>query len=91
MRTYLELEGKLGPKFKIQPQQNQTRPAQSNTNLLLRRETKAMDKKRKLIPMKRYKVQVVTKLESTPKTINMVMQAPISTPNATIEKENSPQ
>ena len=30
MRTYLELEGKLGPKF--QPQPNQARPTQPNTN-----------------------------------------------------------
>ena len=30
MRTYLELEWKLGPKS--QPQQNQSRPAQPNTN-----------------------------------------------------------
>ena len=52
MRTYLQLEGKMGPKSKIQPQQNQSRPTQPNTNPLLRRETKAMDKKRKLIPQR---------------------------------------
>ena len=56
MRTYLKLEGKLGPESKIQPQQNQSRPAQPNTNPLVRRETKATDKRRKLIPTKRYKV-----------------------------------
>ena len=56
MRTYLELEGKLGPKSKIQPQQNQSRPIQPNTNPLVRREPKATDKRRKPIPTKRYKV-----------------------------------
>ena len=50
MRTYLELEGKLGPKSKIQFQQNQSRPAQPNTNPLIRREAKATEKRRKLIP-----------------------------------------
>ena len=43
MRSYFELEGKLGPKFKFQAQQNQSRPSQTNTNPLVRRETKAAD------------------------------------------------
>ena len=63
MRTYLELEGKLGPKPKIHSQQNQSRPAQPNTNLLVRRETKATDKRRKPIPTKGYKVWVVANLK----------------------------
>ena len=56
MRTYLELEGKLGPKSKIQSQQNQSRPTQPITSPLVRREAKAIDKRRKLIPTKMYKV-----------------------------------
>ena len=39
MKTYFELEGKSGPKF--QPQSNQSRPAQPNTNSCVRKETKA--------------------------------------------------
>ena len=80
MRTYLELEGKLGPKSKIQPQQNQSRPIQPNTNPLVRREGKATDKRRKLIPTKRYKVQVVAKPESTPKVSSITMQMPTTAP-----------
>ena len=59
MRIYLELEGKLGPNSKIQSLQNQSRPAQPNTNPLVRREAKATDKRRKLIPTKRYKRDIL--------------------------------
>ena len=48
MRTYLELEWKLGPKF--QPQPNHSRSTQPNTNPLIRKETKVTDRRRKLIP-----------------------------------------
>ena len=46
MRTYLELEGKLGPKPRHQPQQNQNqqRSTQPSTNPLVRRGTKTNDK-----------------------------------------------
>ena len=60
MRTYLKSEGKLGPKSRQQPQpqqnQNQPRPVQPSTNPLVRRGTKAYDKRRKLIPTRQYKV-----------------------------------
>ena len=58
MRTYLKLEGKLGPKHKQQPQsqQNQSTPSQPSTNSLGRKGTKTNDKRRKLIPTKIYKV-----------------------------------
>ena len=85
MRTYLELEGKLGPKF--QPQSDQSRPAQPNTNHHVRTDTKVTDKRRKLIPTKRYKVQVVAKPKPTPKTNNMTTQPPITTPSALINSE----
>ena len=58
MRTYLELEGKLGPKHKQQPQsqQSQPRPTQPSTNPLIRRGTKTNDKRRKLIPTRCYNI-----------------------------------
>ena len=58
MRTYLELEGKLGPNPKQQTysQQKKSRPTQPSTNPLVRRGTKASDKRRKLIPTKTHKV-----------------------------------
>ena len=87
MRTYLELEGKLGPTSKIQPQQNQSRSTQPNNNPLVRKETKATDKRRKLILTKRYKVQVVTKPESTPKASNMIMQTSTIAPSTTVNLE----
>ena len=55
MKTYLELEGKLGPEAKIPPQQNQSISTQPNTNPPVRREAKANEYRRKLIPFKRYK------------------------------------
>ena len=87
MRTYLELEGKLGPKSKIQSQQNQSRPTHPITNPLVRREAKVTDKRRKLIPTKRYKVQVVAKPESAPKANNMTMQTSTTAPSTTMNLE----
>ena len=87
MRTYLELEGKLGPRF--QPQPNQSRPAKPNTNPLVRKEMKATDKRRKLICTKMYKVQVVAKPKATPMISNMTTQPPSAPMN--MEKENPPQ
>ena len=46
MMTYLDLEGKLGPK--PQPQPNQFRPPQPNTNPQVRKEPKAMEKRKKV-------------------------------------------
>ena len=82
MRTYLELEEKLGPKPKQQPQpqQTQSRPTQPNTNPLVRRGTKTSDKRRKLIPTIRYKVQVVAKPIPNPKASNMTMKTPKTIP-----------
>ena len=52
MRAYLELEGKLGPKSKIQSQQNQSRPTQAITNSLERREAKQLTKRENSSPQK---------------------------------------
>ena len=60
MKTYLELEGKLGPKF--QPQSDQSRSTQPDTNPHVRKETKATEKRKRLIPTKKYKVKVWTDL-----------------------------
>ena len=62
MKTYSELDGKLGPE--LQPQTDQSRPIQPNTNPHIRKETKAIEKEKKLIPTKKYKMKVVTRHES---------------------------
>ena len=60
MRTYLKLEGKIGPKPRQQPQpqqnKNQPRSIQPSTNPLVRRGTKTNYRRRKLIPTRWYKV-----------------------------------
>ena len=67
MKTYLELEGKLGPKF--QPQSDQLKPTQPITNPHMRKETKATEKRKKLTPIKKYKVKVMEKPESNNTTM----------------------
>ena len=62
MKTYLELEGKLGPK--LQPQSDQSRPAKPIANPYMRKETKATEKRKKLTPIKKYKIKVMEKPES---------------------------
>ena len=83
IKTYLELEGKLGPK--LQPQTDQSSPAQPDTNPHMRKETKVIEK-RKLIPTKNYKVKVVARPKS--KTSNETAQPPITTPNAPTNLES---
>ena len=53
MRTYLELEGKLG--HKPQPQTNQFRPPLPNTNPLERKESTVTEKRKRLCPIKKFK------------------------------------
>ena len=101
VRMYLELEGNLGTKLgqQPQPQQKQTQPGtvQPSTNPLVRRGMKKNDKRRKLIPTRGYKVQVVTKPipAPAPKVTNMIMQTSMTIPstlmNLAKEKENPPQ
>ena len=67
MKTYLELEGKLGPK--PQPQSNQFRPPQPNTNPHVRIESKATEKRKRLIPTKKYKVKVVARPDPSSATM----------------------
>ena len=89
MKTYLVLEGRLGPKF--QPQSDQSRPTQPDTNPHVRRETKVTEKRKKLTPTKKYKVKVVARPKS--KTSNTTAQLPFTTPNASMnwERQNPPQ
>ena len=59
MKTYLELEGKLGPK--PQSQSNQFRPPQPDTNPQKEKNLKWQRKEKRLIPTQKYKVKVVTR------------------------------
>ena len=59
MKTYLKQEGKLGPKPQLQS--NQFRPPQPDTNPHVRKESKATEKRKRLIPTKKYKVKVVAR------------------------------
>ena len=81
MKTYLGLEGKLGPK--PQPHSNQSRPAQPNTNPHVRKETKATEKRERLIPTKKYQVKVVAR----PNSSNATMQPPLTAPNVPTNSE----
>ena len=91
VKTYLELEGKLGPKSQTQP--DQSRPTQPNTNPHVRKETKVTEKRKKLISTKKYRVKVVARCKPIPKTNNTTVQLPLTTPSAPTnsEKQNPPQ
>ena len=67
MRTFLELEGKLGPK--PQSQSKQFRPPFPDTNPQVRKESKVTEKRKRLIPTKRYKVKVVVRSDPSYMTI----------------------
>ena len=85
MKTYLELEGKLGPKLK--PQSDQSRPIHPDTNPCMRKETKATEKRKKLIPTKKYKVKVAARPKS--KTSNTTTLPPVvTTSNAPTNSES---
>ena len=81
MKTYLELEGKLGPK--LQPQSIHFRPAQPNTNPHVRKYSKATEKRKRLIPTKKYKVKIV----ASPNSSNMTVESPLTNPEAPVNSE----
>ena len=81
MKTYLKLEEKLGPK--PQPQSNQLRPAQSDTNPHVRKASKATEKRKRLIPIRKYKVKVVAR----PNSSNTAIQPPLANPKASENPE----
>ena len=56
MKTYLKLKGKLGPK--PQSQSNQFRPPLPDIHPQIRKDSKATEKRKWLIPTKKYKVKV---------------------------------
>ena len=67
IRTFLELEGKLGPK--PQSLSNQVRPSQPDTNPNVRKDSKATEKRKRLAPTKRFKVKVVARTNSNKATV----------------------
>ena len=81
MKTYLELEGKLEPK--LQPQSNQLRFAQPDANPHVRKDSKSTEKRKRLIPTKKYKVKVV----AMPDSSNVTAQPPLTNPKATVNSE----
>ena len=68
MKTYLELEEKLGPK--PQSQTNQFRPPLPNTNPQIRKESKTAEKRKRLSPTKKLKAV------ARPNSGNTTMQPP---------------
>ena len=76
MRTYLELEGKLGPKPQSQP--NQFRPPFPDTIPQVRKESKMTEKRKRLSPTKKCKEKVVAR----PDPSNMTMQPPQEAPTS---------
>ena len=82
IKTYLELEGKLGPK--PQSQSNQSKSPLPNTNPQVRKEFKVTDKRKRLIPTKKYKVKVVAR----PDPGNVTMQLPQTNVKAPVNSES---
>ena len=54
----------------------------------MRKETKSTEKRKKLIPTKKYKVKVMTRPK--PKTSNATMQSPVTTPTPTHLESQKP-
>ena len=84
MKTYLELEGKLEPK--PQSQTNQVRPPFPDTNPQVRKEFKMTEKRKRLIPTKKYKVKVVAR----PNPGNITMQLPQGSAPVNPESQQPP-
>ena len=59
MRTFLEVEGKLGPI--PQPFSNQYRPPQPDTNPNIRKATNTPEKRKRVVPTKRFKDNIAMK------------------------------
>ena len=82
MKTYIELEGKLGPK--PQSQLNQFRPPLPSTNPQVRKDSKVTEKGKRLTPAKKYKVKVV----AWPDPSNMTMQMPQANVKTPVDPES---
>ena len=74
MKTYLELEGKLGQKRQLQS--DQSGPAQPITNCHMKKDMKTTEKRKKLVPIKKYKVKVMENLNPTTQTCNHLQHLP---------------
>ena len=70
----------------LQPQTDQSRPTEPDTNPHIRKETKAIEKRKKLIPTKKYKVKLVARPKS--KTSNATMKPTVTTTNAPTSSES---
>ena len=91
MKTYLKLEGKLGPK--PQPQSNQFRRPQPDTNPQVRKDSKATEKRKRLIPTKKYKVKVVARPDPNNVTVQPPQthaKAPVNSEGQKSSSENNP-
>ena len=67
MRTFLELEGKLG--LKPQSPSIQFRPSQPDTNPNARKGGKVTEKKMRMAPTKRFKAKIAVKSNSNETTM----------------------
>ena len=81
MKTFLEVEGKMGPI--PQPAGNQYRPPRLDTNPKVRKDN-AAEKRKRAVPTKRFRPSTAPKLSETavqpPATVFKVPQAPESRP-----------
>ena len=82
MKTYLKPEGKFGSK--PQPQSNQFRPPQPDTNPQVRKESKATEKRKRLLLTTKYKVKVVAR----PDPSSVTVQPPQTNTKAPVNSES---
>ena len=81
MKTFLEVEGKIGPI--PQPASNQYRPLQPDTNPKVRKDN-AAERRKRVVPIKRFKPSTTPKPSETavhpPRTVSKVQEAPENRP-----------
>ena len=86
MQTFLELEGKLGPK--PQALRNQFRPSQPDTNPKIRKNGKAAENRKRPTPTKRFKVEAWPDSDKTTAK-SSITKAPINTKNQETQAQTS--
>ena len=92
MRTFLELEGKLG--LKPQSPSNQFRPSKPDTNPNARKDSKVTEKGMRIAPTKRFKAKIAVKPNSNEATMQppaTVSKAPTDLENQTPSQEGTPE
>ena len=82
MRTFLELEGKLG--LNPQSPSNRLRSFQPDTNPIARKDSKVTEKGMRMAPTKRFKAKIASKLNSN----EVTMQPPTTVSKAPTDLEN---